>query len=380
MHRNPFSDAEITRRHAALRTRMAALDLDVAIVSSPENIVYLTGLDHWGYFAPTMLIVPRDSTPVLTTREMERVSIETMVRAADFRGHADTTSVAEPAADMLAGLSPNRTGLEMQSAGLPHALAAALMDQAPGTFTDISGLVDDLRQIKSAEEQALIRRAAAATNAATAAAIDAIHDGAREEDVAAACLAAMTRAGGEPPGFGPFIRPGTRLGEEHTTWGHGQHHTGTPVFLELSGCAGRYHAPNGRLVHVGPVPDADAAMAEVAKAAFAAVLGALTPGSRARDVYAAWQGVVDDAGLAQYRRHHCGYAVGIGVPPSWTGGNRVVGLRHDSDMEIAEGMAFHVLSWLMGTGQGDFFCSDTVLLGPDGSEVLTTTPQGPISR
>ena len=104
-----------------------------------------------------------------------------------------------------------------------------------------------------------------------------------------------------------------------------------------------------------------------------AVLAALRPGARARDVYAAWQGVVDDAGLSFYRRHHCGYAVGIGCPPSWTGGNNVVGLRPDSGLEIRQGMTFHVLSWLMATGRGDAFISNTVLVGPGGAEVLTGT-------
>jgi Xaa-Pro dipeptidase len=41
---------------------------------------------------------------------------------------------------------------------------------------------------------------------------------------------------------------------------------------------------------------------------------------------------------------------------------------------IRTGMSFHVLSWLMGTGRGDFFLSNTVLLGPVGAEVLTRTP------
>ena len=82
------------------------------------------------------------------------------------------------------------------------------------------------------------------------------------------------------------------------------------------------------------------------------------------------------AGLAHYRRHHCGYAVGIGFPPSWTGGNKVTGLRPGSPIELETGMAFHVLSWLMGTGRGDFFMSNTVLLGADGPEVLTRTPAG----
>ena len=225
-----------------------------------------------------------------------------------------------------------------------------------------------------------MRRAATVTDAAAGAAIAAIADGAAERDVVAACIAAMTRAGGSPPAFGPFIRPGSRLGEEHATWGDGRYRSSEPVYLELSGCASRYHAPLGRLVHIGSIPDADAQMAETTQRAFDAVLKALRPGARARDVYGAWQQVVDEAGLKHYRRHHCGYCVGIGLSPSWTGGNTVVGLRHDSDMEIREGMSFHILSWLMGTGRGDYFISNAVLLGAQGPEVLTRTPSGPIVR
>ena len=147
--------------------------------------------------------------------------------------------------------------------------------------------------------------------------------------------------------------------------------------LELAGCVCRYHAPMGRLIHLGHIRDEDAAMAEVAKRAFGAALAGLRPGRRAREVYADWQAVVDAAGMPHYRRHHCGYLVGIGFPPSWTGGNTVTGLRHDSDLELREGMCFHLLSWFTETGRGDFFVSNTALLGPGGPELLTTAPMGP---
>ena len=382
MHDNPFSEAEIARRLAAFRAGLAQRGLEGAVVAAPENVFYLTGLDHWGYFAPHLLIVSLAGMPMLVTRAMERVSVDKQVNAAEFRGHSDSETAADMAAQVLREqkLSGCRLGLEFWTAGLSHGLALSLQAQADAQWQDISGLIDDLRLVKSAEEQALMRRAAAVTDAAAGAAIEAIADGVPEREVAAACIAAMTRAGGSPPAFGPFIRPGSRLGEEHATWGDGRYKSGEPVFLELSGCVSRYHAPLGRLVHIGAIPDADARTAETTKQAFDAVLTALRPGARARDVYAAWQRVVDEAGLKQYRRHHCGYCVGIGLSPSWTGGNKVVGLRHDSDMAIREGMSFHILSWLMGTGRGDYFISNAVLLGAQGPEVLTRTPNGPIIR
>lgn len=379
MHSNPFSDSELANRAERVRIEMQKLGLDIILLSSPENIFYLIGLDHWGYFAPHLLVVPADGEMTLITRAMERVAVKNMVRNAAFEGHSDSETAADLAVRFLKGKLTGKTvGLEQWSSGMAYGFGNLVRSGLdPAAWQDITGMVDQLRLVKSAEEQGFMRRAAAASDEGTQAAIAAIHDGASEADVAAECLAAMTRAGGTPPGFGPFIRPQARMAEEHTSWGDGVYKSGERVFLEVAGCVARYNAPQGRLVSIGKISDEDAEMAEISKSAFEALLKGLKPGVRARDVYAGWQAVVDAAGMHEYRRHHCGYLVGIGFPPSWTGGNRVTGLRHDSDLEIEEGMTFHAMSWFTETGRGDFFVSNCVLLGPDGAEVLTLTPMGP---
>ena len=377
MHSNPFSDEELSRRLAATRQEMAARGLDLVLLSAPEHVFYLTGLDHWGYFAPHVLIVAAEGELVLVTRAMEHVAIRNQVRNATFIGHSDSESAADVVVKHLKGASSGKTiGLEAASAGLSYAMGQALKQGIDGaSWVDITGMLDEMRLVKSAEEQRFMRSAAVASDAGTQAAINAIHDGAKEADVAAECLAAMTRAGGTPPGFGPFLRPSHRMAEEHTTWGDGEHHEA--VFLEIAGCVARYNAPMGRLVNIGRISDEDAEMANICGEAFDATLRALKVGARAKDVYNGWQSVVDAAGMPEYRRHHCRYLVGIGFPPAWTGGPRVTGLRHDSDREMREGMTFHLMSWFTETGRGNYFISNTVLLGADGAEVLTTTPYGP---
>ncbi|MEZ5772234.1 MAG: Xaa-Pro peptidase family protein [Defluviimonas denitrificans] len=378
MFRNPFSDNELFRRVAAVRAEMAARDIDIAVLSAPESVFYLTGLDHWGYFAPHHLIVPADGEMVLVTRAMERVTIENQVRNARFSGHSDSVTPASHLARELAALKGRRLGFEVASTGLTFAAGLDLVGALGlADWADITTLTHTLRLVKSEEEQALMRAAAKASDAGTLAAIAAIHDGAAEAEVAAECTAAMIRAGSNPPGFGPFIRPEHRIAEEHTTWGDGAYKAGGRVMLELAGCVSRYHAPMGRLIHIGQIRDEDAAMAEISKRAFEASLNGLRTGRKAREVYADWQAVVDDAGMAHYRRHHCGYLVGLGMAPSWTGGNSVTGLRHDSDLELREGMTFHLLSWFTETGRGDYFVSNTALLGANGPELLTKAPMGP---
>ncbi|MGB1390561.1 MAG: M24 family metallopeptidase [Paracoccaceae bacterium] len=383
MHANPFTDQELARRVARLRKSMEAHDLEVAVLSQPESVFYLIGLDHWGYFAPHHLIVPASGELVLVTRQMERVTIENQVRNARLCGHSDSVTAASHLAGELnaLGISGKRLGFEVGSAGLTYGAGTELFEAlGAADWQDITGLVDALRLVKSPEEQTIMRAAAKASDAGTMAAIAAIHDGAPEADIAAECLAAMTCAGSTPPGFGPFLRPDHRIAEEHTSWGTGTHVAGQRVMLEVAGCVARYNAPMGRLVHIGAIRDEDAEMAEISKRAFQGILDALKPGVRARDVYNGWQAVVDAAGMPEYRRHHCGYLVGIGFPPSWTGGNKVTGLRHDSDLVIEEGMTFHAMSWFTETGRGDFFVSNCVLLCPDGAEVLTTAPMGPIVK
>jgi Xaa-Pro aminopeptidase len=87
--------------------------------------------------------------------------------------------------------------------------------------------------------------------------------------------------------------------------------------------------------------------------------------------------VIKKMGLAHYRRHHCGYMVGVGFPPSWVGGSGVVGLRHRSNQVLTTGMSFHLLSWLVGSGIGDYLITDTVILNSTGGQSLRQFPVSP---
>ena len=82
MHSNPFTDDELNRRLAATQEEMATRSLDLILLSAPEHVFYLTGLEHWGYFAPHVLIVPAAGDLVLVTRAMEHVVIRNQVRNA----------------------------------------------------------------------------------------------------------------------------------------------------------------------------------------------------------------------------------------------------------------------------------------------------------
>lgn len=372
-----FPDAELADRLRKVRSAMAEVGLEGLVVAVPENIYYLTGLDHWGFFACHLLVVPREGRPVLVARAMERITVENQVQNADFYGHKDHEELADHAARAIAdlGLTGGRIGLEKRSLFLTPHHAEGILAKIPGAdWQDASGLIDEIRLIKSPLEQSYTRKAAAAADAGTQAAIEAICDGSSDYEVAAECLKAMTLAGSEYPGFGPFVRPTRRLGEEHTTWRGDSFRKGDAVFLEIGAAYRKYQAPMGRLVYVGSAPQAAEEAAALSIKGMDAIVDALKPGITAGEVYAAWEQVARDGALPDYHRHHCGYLVGIGFPPSWTGGSMVTSLAPKSPRKLFAGMVFHAHSWFTDTGRGEdfsYFISNTVLLTDEGAEVLT---------
>lgn len=373
-----FPDKEYDTRLVNLRQRMAEHGLENCLISTPENIYYLTGLNHQGYFVYHLLIVPLEGELYLITRAMERVTVENQVKRVRFVGYSDSADPAQITCQVLTdlGLSTARLGLEKNSALLSFRIAEGLLTGLPqAQWQDASHLVAELRLIKSPLELAYMRQAAAVSDAMMKAAMATVRAGVSEREIAAEVHREMLIAGGDYPGFSPFIRSTPRLGEEHTTWSDRRLQPGDTLFLELAGCVARYHAPVGRLIFIDKAPTGTQAMARICRQAFQQVVHTIRPGITAKQVYQAWQDVVDQAGFTHYRRHHCGYLVGIGFPPSWVGGSMVVGLRHDSDLVLQPGMTFHLLSWLMGAGQGDYFVSDTAVLTKDRCEVLTTVPQ-----
>jgi Xaa-Pro dipeptidase len=321
-----FPEAELKQRLASVRRIMKARGLAALVVSVPENIYYLTGLDHWGFFACHVLIVPAEGRMALACRAMERITVENQVSNADFHGHGDTEELSDYVLNILAerGLLAASLGIEKRSLFMtPRIYEMIVGGAAKANWLDGSGIIDDLRLVKSPLEQDYTRKAAAAADAGTLAAIDAIRDGASDYEIAAECNRAMILAGSEYPGFGPFIRPTTRLGEEHTTWRGDIFHNGDAVFLEIGGAYRKYQAPMGRLVYVGRAPEGAQRSAELAIRGMQAICDTLKPGATAGDAYQAWKDVADSAGLTNYHRHHCGYMVSIGFPPSWTGGSMV---------------------------------------------------------
>lgn len=93
-----FAEQKYAKRLEALQAKMAEQGLEICLISTPENIYYLTGLDHWGYFVPHVLIVSLERELTLVTRDMERVTVTNQVKNAWF---ATVRAIGEALGKML---------------------------------------------------------------------------------------------------------------------------------------------------------------------------------------------------------------------------------------------------------------------------------------
>lgn len=378
-----FSAAEFQYRMEKVRTGMRRRGLDTLLLASPENIYYLLGLNHQGYFSFTLMVLPLDGNPLLVARAMERHTVSTQVPTCEHVPYGEDEDPAEAAAAAIlrGSKSADVVGLERAAMFLPVGIWERIRELVRNReWADGSGIVEEVRAIKSPAEIALVRRAAAITDRAVRAGVRNARVGRTEREVAASIYQTMIRYGSEHPGFAPFIRSIDILHHEHVTWREHTLASSSGLLMEVSACVYRYHAPMTRMVYTDRLPEGVDRAARAAQAGLTAIKKALRPGVKSGEVYAAWQQTVYEHLGYVPDRHHCGYMIGIGFPPSWVGGGRVTGIRPNGQLVIAAGMVFHVQSWILGRPPAEYCVSDTALVTPDGCELLTKYRRSPIVR
>ena len=371
-----FSPEEHGARLSNVRSKMEEYNFDACLITSPENIYYLIGLDHQGYFGPHILIVPRQDEMIIVARAHEVTTCERQAGNATFKGYSDTQEAGKFVSEILKKMNLGNANIGIQKASLcfPPTISDSLKDNLPEVkWGDANGIVEAFRMVKSSREIEYIKKAASISDKMIQKAIDTAAEGISEKEIAACIHEVMIREGGEPPGFGPFVRSAERLPYEHEIWSDRILQKGDQVILEMAASFKRYHSPMGRLIYVDKAPDGTVEVEKICIEAQNETIKSMKPGTSFAKVYDTWQDVIDRNGLSHYRRHHCGYSVGIAFHPSWTGGIGVVSLHDKSDLIIKSGMVFHQLSWLLGCGKGDYFVSDTVYVNENSGERLTNT-------
>lgn len=368
-----FPPDEYEARLAAVRRRLEERELDAMLVTTPENVCYLSGFETAGHFAFLGLLVPLAGEPVCVARALECPGVAALTGLQRIVPYADVDDPMRVVADIAgeAGLAGRSVGFERSCWFFTAAQQDRLLSYAGAIdWRDASLLVEQERVIKSEREIALMREAAVTTRAGMLAGIGSVGVGVSEDEVAAQMHLAMIRAGSEWPAIAPFVAAGERGAIGHATWRGRRLRRGDPVFLELAGCRRRYHAALLRTVFVGE-PDATARAAfAVVQEAYAAAAEAVRPGVSAGEVDRVARAVVAASPFGAVQASRSGYSMGIALSPDW-GEGHILSMKPGETRVLEPNMTFHLLPWVQLPGVGGVGCSETIRVTASGCEPLT---------
>lgn len=353
----PFGAAEYARRITQTRAAMERAGIDLLFVTDPSNQAWLTGYDGWSFYVHQGVVLSGDGDPYWWGRQQDTNGARRTVWMEDDRilGYADhfvQSTVCHPMEDLARHLSAMgfanaRIGVEMENyyySAKAHAVLVASLPNA--RLVDATALVNWQRLVKSGDEIAFMRKAAAISEKIVRTGIELARPGLRKNELVAEIVRAGIIGTGEDWGDYPAIWPLTPSGADasapHLTWNGQPMRAGEATFFELSGCYRRYHAPLCRTVHLGKPPqamlDASSALTEGLEAG----LEAARAGNRTCDVANALAAPLERAGISRSAR--CGYPIGLSYPPDW--GERTASFRASDETVLEPGMTFHFMPGL----------------------------------
>ena len=368
-----FSRADIEKRWSRAREAMAEQGFDALLISGEENFQYFTGSTgtlgyHYSCTRPAVLVFPREGEPAVVTGEMLTHSLEMTTYLPDRRGYVAIerfpwSMVVDALRDRTGARA--RIGAELgheQRMGMPVGDYLSIVQALPGArFEDAADLIVRLRMVKTPEEVACMREAAAVTGRARQRLFREVVPGMTERDAVRRLRQLILEEGGDRTSFVHLIAgsPGS----------HSQHHLDRPlargnIFYLDAGAYVRFHTIDyARIATLGPASNEARRGHEMLLEANARMIEALRPGVRCSELHEIAARVVTGAGYEIVPTGRMGHGQGICFtePPSISPDDHTVleeGMVISTEPEVAENMLWE----------------DVHVITADGSEQLTGEP------
>lgn len=369
----PFSAAEYEQRLQRLRSRMADEGVGALLLTDPSDLFYLTGYSTFEVSVHVALVVTPGSL-MLQVPSIETGPAMITTRVDEVIGYRweGIGDVLDPLAEVLSGHG-STVGIDYWHGSLRQGVVEGLKQRLPDTrFVDASGMLKSIRIVKSPAEIDFLRQSARITGQGIEAAASAIQPGMTDNDIAAVGAEALLAGGSEFMSMQPIVTVGQRSSVIHTNHKRCKVAEGDPVFLEFGAVWQRYTAPMMRTVVAGQPSAKMRSVFDGCRRVVDALQGAMVPGrtfdSAARVAEQAMAPLADEVFFSGV----FGYTVGAQFPPSWVEGSGFIARGETAVFQ--QGMVFHLPICLRIPGQWGIGCSDTVLVGEDGADAITSNP------
>jgi Xaa-Pro aminopeptidase len=304
----------VTEIHAARRARaqqaIAEVEADAALITSPANVRYLSGLVS----SNAAVLLPAAGSAVLATdsryaETAERDCADLELKVERLVETALAGVAARAGCRVLAFEAQDLTVERFTALEAPEVYDGAPQPQ----LVPLGHLIESLRMIKDESELDLLARACAITSAAFEGLLDAIRPGQTERGFAVALERAMVDLGAEGLAFDTIVASGPNGAIPHHHPSDRRFERGDLVTVDCGARFEGYHADMTRTVAVGEPAGWQREIYELVAAAQLAGIMAAVPGADVGDVDSAARDMIEAAGHGAHFQHGLGHGVGLEV-------------------------------------------------------------------
>jgi Xaa-Pro aminopeptidase len=292
-------------RRQRLRERVAAADIDAALVTRLVNVRYLTGFTG----SNAALLVTRDDAALATDG---RYATQAATQAPDVELVIDRRC---PQALVRRAEAAGIRRLGFESHKVSVDLHRQLTDLAgPVELVSLEMAVEALREVKDEQEIGYLRAACAIGDAALAEVVEGLIMGRTERQVAQELERRMLDHGAEAVAFPTIVAAGPHSAMPHHQPTDRRIAAGDLLKIDFGARVQGYHADMTRTFVIGSDPaDWQIELYDLVFDAQKAGRQALVPGADVRDVDKAARRVIEAAGHGPNFPHGLGHGVGLEI-------------------------------------------------------------------
>lgn len=357
-----------TRRARTLE-RLVPLGVDALLVTSPENRRYLTGFtgsNGWVFLSADRVALVTDGR-YWAQVENQCPDVE-LVR---FRSNQDVRLSRRLAAWLGEVGWCGRLGFEGEDLTVATFRQAQEdlegQDRPISAMQSVSGVVEEIRQVKSAEEVEAIRRAARVADEAFRAALPSFQVGVTEADFCAELEYRLQKCGARKPSFDTIVASGPNGAFPHAGVTDRAIRAGELVTVDFGALVDGYCSDITRTIWLGEPDERSRELLEIVRRAHRAGMDTVRPGLRGCEVDQVARDLIARAGYGEAFSHSLGHGVGLAV-------HEGPGLRVESKTLLEAGMTVTIEPGIYVPGVGGCRVEDLVVLTETGAESLSGAP------
>jgi Xaa-Pro aminopeptidase len=332
------------------------------LVSTPSNIFYLSGFRG----SAGLVLVTRDRALLYSDF---RYRLQAGQQAPDFEFMEVARGLLKGAGEHVRPLDLGTVGYEsahLTCQGLVQFGEAALgVELAP-----VENAVEQLRMVKSPEEVAQMRTAAALADEAMAQIVALLRPGAREREIALEGEFLMRRRGAEAAAFDVIVASGPNGALPHAETTERALQPGDLVVVDIGARTHGYCSDMTRTFAVAEASDQAREIYELVYRAQRAAAAQVRAGAGCGELDAVARSMITEAGYGESFGHSLGHGVGIDVHE----GPR---LAREVETKLSSGNVVTVEPGVYLEGVGGVRLEDMVVVTESGADTLSGYPMAP---